>query len=237
MADSKPPASQRLLSPNERRARNREEVIRGILDTACAVIREDGVAALNMHEVARRLGMRAQSLYSYFPSKTALYQALFVMGMRMYNQRTAQVIAQYGTSWDLIQAALTTFMEFAHDYPELYQLIFQRPVPGFVPSHEGIAEMIKLVGASQHVITSLIEAGVIQPGLSAEQTNNLFVALMHGITSLYMANEPDLSPGQGRFGSLIPAAVGLLQSSWATDTVPPRPIAKANRSSSHGKSR
>ena len=69
--------------------------------------------------------MRAQSLYSYFPSKTALYEALFVRGMQMYNQRTAQVIAQYGVSWDLIPAALTTFMEFAHEYPELYQLIFR----------------------------------------------------------------------------------------------------------------
>ena len=221
MADPKPSAPQRLLAPNERRARNRAEVIQGILDTARAVMRDDGVAALNMHEVARRLGMRAQSLYSYFPSKTALYEALFVMGMQIYNQRTAQVIAQYGLSWDLIPAALTTFMQFAHDYPELYQLIFQRPVPGFVPSHEGIAEMIKLVGASQSAITSLIEAGVIQSGVSAEQTNNLFIALMHGITSLYMANEPDLAPGQGRFGSLIPAAVRLLQSSWGTDRETP----------------
>jgi AcrR family transcriptional regulator len=227
MADSKPSVSKQLLSPRERRARNREEVIRGILDTACAVIRDDGVAALNMHEVARRVGMRAQSLYSYFPSKTALYEALFVLGMRMYNQRTAQVIARYGLSWDLIPAALTTFMEFAYDYPELYQLIFQRPVPGFVPSEEGIAEMMKLVGASQHVITSLIEAGVIQSDVSAEQTNNLFIALMHGITSLYMANEPELPPGQGRFGSLIPAAVRLLHSSWGTDTVLPASDSKA----------
>src|SRR6476620_5256690 len=101
MADSKSPVSKQLLSPKERAARNREEVIQGILDTACAVIRDDGVAALNMHEVARRLGMRAQSLYTYFPSKTALYEALFVMGMRIYNQRTAQVIAQYDSSWDL----------------------------------------------------------------------------------------------------------------------------------------
>jgi AcrR family transcriptional regulator len=227
MADSKPPVPKRLLAPHERRARNREEVIQGILDTACAVIRDDGVAALNMHEVARRVGMRAQSLYTYFPSKTALYEALFVLGMRMYNERTAQVIAQYGLSWDLIPAALTTFMQFAHEYPELYQLIFQRPVPGFVPSHEGIAEMMKLVDASQHVITGLIEAGVIQPGISAEQTNNLFIALMHGITSLYMANEPDLSPGQGRFGSLIPAAVQLLQSSWGIALEPPASDSKA----------
>src|SRR5205085_2950582 len=96
MADSKSSAPKRLLAPNERRARNREEVIQGILDTACTVLRDGGVAALNMHEVARRLGMRAQSLYTYFPSKTALYEALFVMGMQIYNERTAQIIAQYG---------------------------------------------------------------------------------------------------------------------------------------------
>src|SRR5438093_13587294 len=112
MADSKPHAPKRLLSPNERRVRNREEVIQGILDTACAVLRDDGVAALNMHEVARRLGMRAQSLYGYFPIKTALYEALLLMGLRRYNNATAQPIAQYGWSWDLIPAAWTTFMQF-----------------------------------------------------------------------------------------------------------------------------
>jgi hypothetical protein len=147
--------------------------------------------------------------------------------MRLYNQRTAQAIEQHPLSWELIRAALTLFMEFAHDHPELYQLIFLRPVPGFVPSQEGIAEMMRLVETSQHVITSLIEARVIQSGLSAEESNNLFIALMHGITSLYMANEPELSPGMGRFGSLIPAAVRLMQSSWGTDTLPPSSDSKA----------
>jgi AcrR family transcriptional regulator len=64
--------------PQERRARNREEVIHAILDTACAVMRDDGVAALNLHEVARRLGMRAQSLYTYFPS-TKLSPFLYLL--------------------------------------------------------------------------------------------------------------------------------------------------------------
>jgi len=216
MADSPLSESKRISSPRERRERNREEVIQAILDAARAVMREDGVAALNMHEVARRVGMRAQSLYTYFPSKTALYEALFVFGMRIYNERTAQAIEQSGLSWKLIGNALTIFMEFAHEHPELYQLIFLRPVPGFMPSEEGIVEMTNLIAMARGAISRLIEAGVIKSQVSAEQTNDLFVALMHGITSLYMANEPELPPGTGRFGSLIPAAVQLMQSGWGS---------------------
>jgi AcrR family transcriptional regulator len=217
MADPTPAESKRILSPQARRERNRQEVIQAILEAARAVMREQGVAALNLHEVARRVDMRTQSLYTYFASKTALYEALFVMGMRIYNERTERVIEDRGSSWELIQAAFMTFMEFAHEYPELYQLIFQRPVPGFVPSDEGIAEMGKLIVTSQRAIAHLIELGVIQSGLSAERTNDLFIAMMHGITSLYNANEPHLPPGEGRFGGLIPAAVQLMQVGWNVD--------------------
>ncbi len=64
--------SKRVLSPRERRQRNREEMVAAILDAARAVMREEGVAALNLHEVARRVGLRTPSLYEYFPGKMAL---------------------------------------------------------------------------------------------------------------------------------------------------------------------
>jgi len=73
-----------VLSPQERRGRNREEMRRAILDAACAVMREQGVAALSLREVARRVKLQAPSLYAYFPSKMALYDALFVEGIRTF---------------------------------------------------------------------------------------------------------------------------------------------------------
>ena len=50
---------------------------RAILAAARAVMREQGVAALSLREVARRVQMQAPSLYAYFPSKMALCDALF----------------------------------------------------------------------------------------------------------------------------------------------------------------
>jgi AcrR family transcriptional regulator len=74
----------RVRSPKERRQRNREEMIAAILDAARTVMREEGVAALNLHEVARRVGLRTPSLYEYFPGKMALYDALYRFGIRLY---------------------------------------------------------------------------------------------------------------------------------------------------------
>ncbi len=37
---------------------------------------------------------------------------------------------------------------------------------------------------------------------------------MHGITAQHMANEPELPVGEGRFGSLLPAALDLLKRAW-----------------------
>ena len=45
--------------------RNREAAAQAILDAARAIMREEGVAALSMQELARRVDMRAPSLYNY----------------------------------------------------------------------------------------------------------------------------------------------------------------------------
>lgn len=44
----------------------------------------DGVAALNLNEVARLVGMQMPSLYKYFSNKFALYDTLFQMGVRLF---------------------------------------------------------------------------------------------------------------------------------------------------------
>ena len=61
----------------DRRVQRHHQTIEEILDLAIQVMAEDGVAALSLAEVARRMGMRPPSLYQYFPSKLAVYDALF----------------------------------------------------------------------------------------------------------------------------------------------------------------
>lgn len=51
-------------------------------------------------------------------------------------------------------------------------------------------------------------------GIPLEQARDLFIAMMHGLTALHMANAPELPTGTGQFGNLIPAVLTLFQAAW-----------------------
>ena len=206
-----------LPSPAERRRRNREEVINAILDTSRENIRENGAAGLNLNEVARQLGMKTPSLYEYFPNKMAIYEALFRLGIRLFHERIEHNPGKDVSLWQRVRFTMDTYLTFAHENPELYQIVFERPVPGFVPSEEGVNECI---AALAYLIDGLSQAkatGQIRTALTAEQAYYLMSGMMHGLTALHIANEPQLPVGEGRFGSMMPAAVALFRAAWETD--------------------
>src|ERR1700719_4347532 len=66
--------------PLDRRSRRRLETIEEILDIAETLMTEEGVNGLSLSEVARRLGVQPPSLYKYFPSLMAIYDAIFERG-------------------------------------------------------------------------------------------------------------------------------------------------------------
>lgn len=207
--------TKRILTPEERRQRNHNEMTGNILQAAREVMRERGVADLNLQEIARRVGMRAPSLYNYFPNRNAIYEALFVLGMRMWRERLEGPVSQYGSSWEGLEQIMESYLGFALENPELYQLLFERPVPGFVPSPEGLEESSRLLETVYGVVARAIDAGVFKSAQSPEVTMNLLMAMVHGFTAQHLANEPHLPAGEGRFGSLIPVLMDLLKKAWS----------------------
>lgn len=203
------------LTPKQRRSRNREEMIQTIVQAARDVMREEGVAALNLSEIARRLGMQTPSLYEYFPNKLALYDHLFLVGTRLFREQMRRVAAQVDlTSWDQVEQFLTAYLQFAIENPDLFKLVFERHVPNFVPSEASMAEAREsLDEATTYFQTSLRMVG-IKPALPLEAMRDYFIAVMHGITALHLANNPDQPVGAGRFGSLIPLVIDVLKRAW-----------------------
>lgn len=199
------------LSP--RRQRNRELMIQAILDTARAIMREEGVAALSMQELARRLDMRAPSLYNYFPGKMAVYDALFRLGFTLFAEHMDEAIASAHTWQAELRRTFEAYMVFALQNPELYQLCFERPVPGFVPSEESLRFSFGQLQAGYERVRHW--HADIRTDLSPEQTADLIIAMMHGLTALHLSNEPNLPVGQGRFGALIPAMLAVLEQAWS----------------------
>lgn len=66
------------MSQLSRRARNRLERERRILDAAIAVFAEAGFSGASMDEIAQRAGLSKPTLYQYFPSKEALFEAMML---------------------------------------------------------------------------------------------------------------------------------------------------------------
>ncbi len=207
----KPPNQTRLLTPKERRQRNREEMRNAILATALEIMHEEGAGALNLHELARRVQLRPSSLYVYFSGKMAIYDALYAMGIRMYRQELERIVSTHSDPWEALEAVLKSGMELSVNNPELFQICFERPIPGFEPSAQSMAETDKMTTLMYQLLNQVMPVDEPEPHRNVPQAHGLYIAIWHGLIALHLANDPGLPVGNGRFGSLIPAAIALFK--------------------------
>src|SRR5436853_4151161 len=125
------PAMITEAAPVDRRHRRRLETIEEVLDHAVEIMAADGVAGLSLGEIARRMGIRPPSLYVYFPSKHALYDALFERGAREVGQVVAEEserlladVTPDGPLEDVLLDVATTFVRWAVEHPAYTQLLY-----------------------------------------------------------------------------------------------------------------
>src|SRR3954468_9301725 len=102
----------------DRRHRRRQETIEQVLDVAADLMATEGVTGLTLGEVARRMGMRTPSLYVYFDSKNALYDALFERGWSelLSAVRTADERAREAGGRALLHAVNGTLVRWAVEH-------------------------------------------------------------------------------------------------------------------------
>jgi len=85
-----------------------------ILDAALAVFAQKGFAATRLDDVAAKAGITKGTIYLYFDSKQALFEALARQSVgAQIDQVTAQLAAFPGSSADLLRFVLTTMGRFA----------------------------------------------------------------------------------------------------------------------------
>src|SRR5213083_2657320 len=114
-------------------AERREAKVTSIVATAWDLAREHGIAGVSLHALAREVGMRQPSLYVYFDSKHALYDAMFADG----NRQLLECLGEVDLPDDpraAVKAFTRAFVDFAVEDLERSTLLFQRPIPGFEPS-------------------------------------------------------------------------------------------------------
>jgi AcrR family transcriptional regulator len=179
----------------DRRAERREATRQEILDAAWDIVRAEGLAALNLRDIARRVGMQPPSLYVYFDSKHAIYDAMFAQGAT--EARDALAFASKGDMRSNLREAGQRFVRFCAADPARFQLLFTRTIPGFEPAPETFA--ISVEGYDR------MRARMAEHGITKQADLDLWTGLMSGLASQQIAN----NPGGERWIRLVDDAVDM----------------------------
>ena len=201
----------------DRRARRRQETIEEILDIAQDVMTEDGVNALSLSEVARRLGVQPPSLYKYFDSLMAVYDALFERGQQRHYEtlRTAAEHAEPGLP--TLHAIFEASGNWCVTNSPVAQLLFFRPVPDFEPSEESMAPSVAMIQMQSDALADAVAAGQLGAGAASEEAIHVLSIFISGTVGQAIANEPDLPWGTGRFTPLLARLIDLLADLYPPD--------------------
>ncbi len=201
-----------------RRARRHQDTIEEILDIAADVMTEEGVNGLSLAEVARRLGVQPPSIYKYFPSLIAIYDALFRRGQVEHLEVMRQAMAGAAPGLEALTAGLEASGRWLLANRATAQLMFWRPVPRFEPSADAFAPSVEMVSLQRTAIADAVAAGQLGPEADSEGAVDLVSTLIVGVLSQAMANEPDLDWGQGRFTPIFPKLMKLLPAAYPVST-------------------
>jgi AcrR family transcriptional regulator len=141
--------------------------------------------------------MQPPSLYSYFDSKNAIYDAMYAQGAQQFVDEQKVAMPLLDDPLGALKAVVHFFVKFcAADFAR-YQLLFQRTIPGFAPSPESFK-------ISQDNLAELgdLLAGC---GVNRPETLDLFTALGTGLADQQLSNDP----GGDRWVRLIDEAVEM----------------------------
>ena len=161
----------------ERRAAKKATIV----SEAWALARVEGIGGLTLRGLAGRVGMQQPSLYEYFESKNTLYDEMFADGNRQLLERLVAVSlpADPGRA---LKRHMRALVEFALEDEARLQLLFQRPIPGFVPSMDSYQ-------LAERVLTRTRQL-VLAAGLTHPDDMDCIVAIVGGIIAAQSSNEP-----------------------------------------------
>jgi AcrR family transcriptional regulator len=162
------------------RESRRQSARDAIVDAAWALVREEGLAGLSLRDLAARAGITTPTVYSYFESKDAIYDAMF-------GQAAAAFAAHMAAPHDsddpraVLAASARRFVEFCTADVPRYQLLFQHAVPGFVPSSESYAPAVRALDGTRE---RLARSGFTDP-----RQLDMWTALLSGLVDQQVSND------------------------------------------------
>jgi len=178
------------------REARRQSARAAIVDAAWDLAREEGLLMWSLRDLATRAGITTPTVYAYFDSKHAIYDAMFGQAATDFAEHMTRPCDVAGVREQLLTYA-RRFFEFCTSDTARYQLLFQRTIPGFTPTSESYAPSVR---ALEHLKQALADTGV-----TSEGHLDLVTALIGGLVSQQISNDP----GGTRWLGLVDQAIEM----------------------------
>jgi AcrR family transcriptional regulator len=181
------PAASRI-GRGERRLQVQAETRRAILDAALELFVADGYAQSSIRNIAAKVEYSPGAIYSYFPSKDAIFFALAEEGFRLLG---AGELASPSSGDPLadVRDTIWRFYEFSRRQPQYFALVFlDRHVPRIGREYEQFAFMTDLKARVLARVQRCIDEGVLPATVRADVALRLLWAPVIGITSLQLSH-------------------------------------------------
>ncbi len=162
-------------------SQRREAKTASIVAEAWQLAHQHGIGGVSLHALAKAVGIRQPSLYAYFDSKLALYDAMFADGNRQLLQQVS-ALELPADPREAVKVFMRRFVDFAVADAARCELLFHRPIPGFEPSPESYAVAQAVLSRAGELLAA---TGVSEPG-----DVDCFVAMIAGIVDAQTSNDP-----------------------------------------------
>jgi AcrR family transcriptional regulator len=182
------------------------------LDHAEELMSAEGVGALSVSEVARRMGIRGPSLYKYFPSRHALYDALFARGLVAQQAAVRTAVEGVEPGMPSLRAGGRAIVRWCVENPALAQLLHWRPVPGFEPSAAVFEGSVREIDDLRAQLAEAVRRGQLASSATSDDALRLWTVVLSGLISQQLANQPGVPFAEGAFSRLTDAAIDLFLS-------------------------
>jgi AcrR family transcriptional regulator len=180
-----------------KRAYHHGDLERALVDTAVAVIRDEGVDALTLRGVGAKLGVSRTALYRHFDDKQALLARVAAEGFRRFHETLVGALARATKRrTEPLPAMAAAYIRFALENPSHYRTMFGGVLTG---GWEKYPDLARHGEAAFNVLLDTIKAeqqrGRIGRGDPLDLAEITW-ALSHGLATLGLAGQLQRTPAQ-----------------------------------------
>src|SRR5262245_46766036 len=158
---------------------------RALIDTALAMVTEEGTWSFTLREVARRAGVSHAAPYNHFPDKAALLAEVAALGFQALAREMEGAGRRARSARQALLGIATAYVRFGVENPAHYRLMFGPELA----DKERYPVLQQASDATFAKLTAALErgqaAGELRRGSVREQALAAW-SLVHGLTTLFL---------------------------------------------------